>query len=310
MSVSFISQLLLLSAICSVSYQINYNIKDDNVPIKDTPVSNLTFNFRTQLNNTKMLTQELPSNWNTFIRQVNWPVSQTAVIIVDMWDAHWCDTEVRRGIQIAQGINHTITKLRNRGVQIIHSPANCMDAYKTHPSYIRAQNFSQVLMPPIPPPEPWDYLEPWYTDPPYPLTLAPGSGGCDGTGDSSSTAWEKNLKQLDTIYIDPAVDLISAEDGWWPNRSQGMFNILMGLKIKNVIFMGSATNMCLLGRPFGIKAARTWGMNVVLVRELTDVMFNPVRDLPYVSHDEATQLQISFIEKVWAGTTSMYELFY
>ena len=186
----------LFTTICGVSYQtIDSNIHINDSAINDSEVSafsDLSFTIRTQLNSSMQNPVELPSRWEVFVDKVFWPVAQTAVIIVDMWDAHWCDTEVRRGIQIAQGINHTITVLRNRGVQIIHSPAGCLDAYKTHPSYIRAQNFSQVVMPPIPPPSVKPYA-PWWINAPYPLTFAPGSGGCDGIGNSSSTAWSNRI---------------------------------------------------------------------------------------------------------------------
>ncbi len=46
--------------------------------------------------------------------------------------------------------------------------------------------------------------------------------------------------------------------------------------------------------------ARTkWGMKCVLVRDLTDAMYDP-KDKPYVSHQAGTELVIEHIEKYWA----------
>ncbi|GIS61547.1 MAG: hypothetical protein CM1200mP2_37720 [Planctomycetaceae bacterium] len=49
---------------------------------------------------------------------------------------------------------------------------------------------------------------------------------------------------------------------------------------------GVHTNMCVLGRSFGIRQMVRLGFNVVLARDLTDAMYDP-RDRPYVSHTRA-----------------------
>ena len=68
--------------------------------------------------------------------------------------------------------------------------------------------------------------------------------------------------------------------------------------IKNVVLMGVHTNMCVLGRPFGIRQMVRLGINVVLARDLTDAMYDP-REYPYVSHARGTELVIEHIEKYW-----------
>ena len=62
--------------------------------------------------------------------------------------------------------------------------------------------------------------------------------------------------------------------------------------------MGVHTNMCVLGRSFGIRQMTKLGMNVVLVRDLTDAMYDP-RDAPHVSHERGTELVIEHIERYW-----------
>ncbi len=47
-----------------------------------------------------------------------------------------------------------------------------------------------------------------------------------------------------------------------------------GPRIKNVILMGVHTNLCVLGRPFGLRNQAKAGKNVVLKRDLTDTMYN------------------------------------
>ncbi len=54
--------------------------------------------------------------------------------------------------------------------------------------------------------------------------------------------------------------------------------------------------MCVLHRTFAIKQMVRWGVEVALIRDLTDAMYNPAM-APYVSHDEGTRLVVEFIEK-------------
>ena len=73
--------------------------------------------------------------------------------------------------------------------------------------------------------------------------------------------------------------------------------------IKNVILVGVHTNMCVLGRPFGLRQMAQNGKNVVLMRDMTDTMYNPGR-APYVSHFTGTDLIVEHIEK-WVCPTKM-----
>ena len=73
------------------------------------------------------------------------------------------------------------------------------------------------------------------------------------------------------------------------------------------MLMGVHTNMCVLGRPFGLRNLARSGKNVVLVRDLTDTMYNS-RKWPYVSHFEGTNRIIEHIEKYVAPTILSTEL--
>src|SRR6476660_1217968 len=68
-----------------------------------------------------------------------WPAKKSAVIVCDMWDAHHCLNAVRREEEMVPRMNEFLEKLRASGVFVIHSPSNCMDAYKDHPGRKRAQ---------------------------------------------------------------------------------------------------------------------------------------------------------------------------
>jgi len=99
----------------------------------------------------------------------------------------------------------------------------------------------------------------------------------------------------------PGIDIIGY-DGISDN-AQEIWNLCQAEGIRNIVIMGVHTNMCILGRPFGIRAMTKLGRNVVLVRDLTDAMYDP-RQPPHVSHTRGTQMVIEHIESIGVRRSS------
>ncbi len=95
--------------------------------------------------------------------------------------------------------------------------------------------------------------------------------------------------QIDAIAIDAERDYLS-------DRGEEIWSILDARGIDNVILTGVHTNMCVLGRPFGLRQLARNGKNVVLMRDMTDTMYDPAA-WPYVSHFTGTDLIVEHIEK-------------
>ena len=102
-------------------------------------------------------------------------------------------------------------------------------------------------------------------------------------------------------------DYLKIAEGDAITDSAEAFNLIEQRGIKNVILMGVHTNMCVLGRPFGIRQMVYQGKNVVLMRDMTDSMFNP-KQKPQVSHFRGTELVIEHIEKHWCPSVLSEEL--
>jgi hypothetical protein len=71
--------------------------------------------------------------------------------------------------------------------------------------------------------------------------------------------------------------------------------------------MGVHTGMCILRRTFSIKQMTRWNMPIVLIRDLTDALYNPSKP-PYVSHEDGTRLIVEYIEKFWCPTLTSDDL--
>ena len=100
-------------------------------------------------------------------------------------------------------------------------------------------------------------------------------------------AWKRQIATIE----------IAAEDAITDN-GQETWNLLAQRGIDNVILCGVHLNMCVLGRPFGIRQMVKLGKNVALMRDMTDTMYCPDRP-PGVSHFAGTDLMVEHVEKFW-----------
>ena len=69
-----------------------------------------------------------------------WEPEETAIIICDMWDRHWCDGASKRVGEMVPRMNQVIKKARKNGTTIIHAPSGTMDYYKDYPQRIKMIN--------------------------------------------------------------------------------------------------------------------------------------------------------------------------
>ena len=92
-------------------------------------------------------------------------------------------------------------------------------------------------------------------------------------------------------------DLLTiADEDYISDSGEEIWSILEARGIKHVVLMGVHLNMCVLGRPFGLRQMAKNGKDVALMRDMTDTMYNPKR-APYVSHFAGTDLMIEHVEK-------------
>jgi len=215
-------------------------------------------------------------------REAIWKAAETAIIICDVWDDIYCKLAAQRIGVMAPVMNRTVSAARERGVMIIHAPSGTMDVYADTP-YRRRMQQARPVEPPVPIAG-WCYLDP-DREPPLPLDV---TNPCD----------DPTPPEQVRLYTreNPALD-IAAFDGVSDDGKE-IYNFCRQEGIKNIAIMGVHTNMCVLGRSFGIRQLTRLGMNVVLVRDLTDAMYDP-RQPPYVSHARGTELVVEHIEKYW-----------
>jgi nicotinamidase-related amidase len=233
--------------------------------------------------------QEVAPNSNRYhavTRSTAWEPNQTAIVVCDMWDTHTCPNAALRVSQMAPRMNDVLKAARSRGVLIIHCPSNTMEFYKDHPGRKLAQQAPKVRT--ARPLANWCYLDKEH-EAPLPID---DSDACDcertwKKGDSYP--WTREIATLEIMEGDAITDSAEA------------YYLMRQRDIKNLIVMGVHTNMCVLGRPFSIRQMVYQGMNVALMRDLTDTMYNPAQ-APFVSHFTGTDLVVEHIERHWCPT--------
>jgi nicotinamidase-related amidase len=213
----------------------------------------------------------------------HWQAAEMAIIICDMWDDHYCELAAQRVGVMAPKMNRVLSAARSHGVMIIHAPSGCMDVYADTPHRKRMQQAAHAE-PPVPIGK-WCYLDPEVESA---LPIEDEVSPCD------DPVVGPQVRKYSRQHV--AIDIIGY-DGVSDSGAE-IYNFCRQEGIKNIVLMGVHTNMCVLGRPFGIRQQVRLGMNVALCRDLTDAMYDP-RQPPYVSHDRGTQLVVEHIEKYW-----------
>lgn len=226
-----------------------------------------------------------------------WQSGQTAIIVCDMWDLHHCLNATRRVGELAPRMNQVLASARDRGVTIIHAPSSCMDAYKEHPARHRAQAAPKSTHLPNQIGE-WCRKIPAEERASYPVDQ---NNGGEDDDPAEHARWAARLAEMGrnprapwksqtaALTINPDVDYIS-------DNGEEIWSILEQRGISNVILMGVHLNMCVLGRPFGLRQMARNGKHVALMRDMTDTMYDPTQ-APYVSHYSGTDRVIEHVER-------------
>ena len=227
-------------------------------------------------------------------RTLRWEAAQTAIIICDMWDTHTCNMSAQRVSAMAPRMNQVVSAARSLGVMIVHAPSDTMAYYEGTPQRRRMQQAPKAS-------SPFPILNRCPRDPEeeknFPID--------DAVNDCDDPIVKKWTGPYPWKRENPAIDIVGY-DGVSDN-GQEIYNFCKQEGITNIALMGVHTNICILNRSFGTRQMTRLGFQVVLVRDLTDSMYDP-RTRPFVSHTRGTELVIEHIETRWCPSVLSQDL--
>lgn len=223
----------------------------------------------------------------------SWGEAPSALIICDMWDQHHCVSAAARVAEMAPRMNDVVSTLRRQGSLVIHAPSSCMEFYGGTAARRRATDAPPSLSSAS---FGWNDWDPdWEQALPQGM-LDPGPCSCDSVDPCCESGppypW---TRQIETIDV-KAGDAVS-DDG------REVFNLLEQEQIGPVLVMGVHTNLCVLGRPFGIRQLVYLEREPLLCRDLTDSFHRSD-----VGHFRGTELVVEHIERYWCPSITSDQL--
>jgi nicotinamidase-related amidase/type 1 glutamine amidotransferase len=252
-------------------------------------------------------TAEQPRLFRRQLTPHTWPTEQTALIICDMWDSHHSLSATRRTGELVPRVDALASRIRQGGGIVIHAPSDCLQTYREHPSRLRAQAVPTAEQLP-------QEIDAWCqalaSEPQSPPVDA-SDGGADDTPEMT-IAWRSELiatgRNPDSPWLSQHPGLtVDAEQDYLSDRGSEIASILRYHGIEHVLMAGVHVNMCVLGRPFGLRRLSQLGIETALVRDLTDSMYNPLM-WPMVSHFTGTDRVIDHIERFICPTIESSQL--
>lgn len=250
--------------------------------------------------------------------------SQTAVIVMDMWDKHPDAGSALRISQLAPAINQFVCQLRDLGALIIHSPSE-RGVYSTEPEDIKQYGITDAqrsarqraldaahydegrwkrwqwyyIGDRDPSNKEFDFvihnahMEDYRTDMP------------NNDIDNYDYPWPKQTNEFtgQPTYQTSAIPILDSDaicaDGLKgiPNYGQDSYQEMLGLTSDRpyLIYCGVNTNWCILRRHNGMRTMARAGKSLWIVRDLTDAALG--RSTTGLT-DYATQ---------WDGTGNLYK---
>ena len=81
----------------------------------------------------QIMTQRRDADGKVLKETVAFDPARTAVVVVDMWDKHWCATYTERVANLVPRMNQSLDAARALGFQVVFAPSDVVAFYKDAP---------------------------------------------------------------------------------------------------------------------------------------------------------------------------------
>lgn len=199
------------------------------------------------------------------------------VIAVDVWNFHWCKTATMRVDAIVPRLNEALIQARSLGMTVMLCPSDVVDNYVGFPQRERvfalpkmsAPMVQEIQCPPV-----------------------PDAGGC-------ACGTERCAVNYGWDGMHPGLEIGDLD--FMPDTKDEVYAICQSLGLTHLIYVGFHTQVCLLGKPMGLKAMKSAGLRCILARDMTDAHpgYDPSKGF---TPDLNTQQVVEHFEKFLAPT--------
>ena len=202
---------------------------------------------------------------------------RVGVIAVDVWNFHWCKTATMRVDAFVPRMNKALEAARALGMTVMLCPSDVVENYAGY-----LQREAIFALPKVTVPKVMDV-----TCPPV-----PDAGGC-------ACGRERCGGNYGWDGMHPA--LVIGSDDLMSDTQAEVYAICQKYGLTHLIYVGFHTQVCLLGKPMGLRAMKAAGLNCVLARDMTDAHpgYDPSRNF---TPDLNTEQVVEHFEKHLAPT--------
>ena len=198
---------------------------------------------------------EVPCREENFIRReitMPLPVEQTAFVLVDVWNVHFIESWIERAKTVTvDAIVPALNAARDAGLTIVHAP--CPEVAGQFPQLNR-HTLPEIQSPPDWPPAEFRSRTGEYAAYRGPRSQPPSIG----------IHWDS---LADKLGMSPAIEV--QDDDFVIATGEQLHELAKERGILHLLYVGFATNWCVVGRDYGIRAMNRRGYNIVLLRDAT-----------------------------------------
>ena len=215
------------------------------------------------------------------------PVEQTAHVLIDLWNDHHIESWLERAAAMTRDvIVPLIDRARDAGLAIVHAPA---------PQIAEKYDVYQGRAHPSQP-------GPAVTWPPAEFRARSGEYQIGRGPRDQEPGIESRWEDIE-LDISPSVTI--RESDFLIATGQQLHDLCEEREILHLLIAGFATNWCIMGRDYGVRAMSGRGYNTILIRDATEGVEFP----DTLERRWATELSIREAEQVWGFTTGTADIY-
>jgi nicotinamidase-related amidase/type 1 glutamine amidotransferase len=207
-----------------------------------------------------------PADGTLILEKMEIRPAKTAIVVIDMWNRHWCRTYTQRVANLVPRMNRTLDAARSLGIQVVFAPSDVVDFYKDYPQRRAMRAIGNRPLPPKtafqPPAQPTgrDCCECGPTQP------------CKT---NSFGHWSRQHAELKIVEGDLIGNC---------NDQRELLNFCQARTVDTLIYAGVASNMCVLNRQFGMINIMQYGPKMIFISDLVQAItangLNPAAKTP------------------------------
>jgi nicotinamidase-related amidase len=223
------------------------------------------------------------SSGDVIVRPVKIDTTRIGIVVIDMWNFHWCKTTTERAGALVPRMERCLVAARKLGMHVFYCPTDVVEAYVGTSMREKALATKIHLLP---------KLKKFILPSPLP------------EGDGCACGPEKCLVNFGWDGMHPGLSIY--EGDLMPNSFEVLYSICKEKGIEFLIFMGIATQACLLGRSVGMLNMLSAGFNCILARDLTDALldYDPILGL---MPDDLTAKAVAYFETYLCSSINFFD---